>query len=84
MYVFTVFSSTSVSAAYWMDLFETTNTVPGTWEWGDGTPLAYPNTDPWLPGEPGQATSDHAALSKADTLLYDTVLTSSRHFICEK
>ena len=84
MYVFTVLSTTSVRGSYWIDLRELTSSVPGTWEWGDGTPLHYPSTDPWIPGEPNKASYVRAALSKSTTRLSDTPSTSTKHFICEK
>ena len=82
MYEFTVFSSASGAEFYWTDLRETSGTVPGTWEWGDGTPLHYPSTDPWSPGEPSSAQSDRAALY--NKRLYDLYPTTYRNFICEK
>ena len=68
-------------AAYFIDLIETTQTVPGSWEWGDGTQLNY---DKWGNGQPDQQLS-------TVTILRQDLKFGDRHpsddmfnFICEK
>ena len=80
-YCVSVYSDTSAMAYYWTDLRETTGSVPGSWEWGDGTSLNY---NQWRHGEPSSSTERRAILYKVTTLLWDTTQTSNRHVICEK
>ena len=81
---FAVLNFSSIASSYWTDLLETTKSVPGTWEWGDGTPLHYPSTDPWYPDKSQTASYLRAVLRKRDTFLRDLPSSMDRHFICEK
>ena len=73
--------SKSVSNSYWTDLQETTGSVPGTWQWGDGTLLTY---DLWIPGQPSHASDVTATLRKSDGVMNDISASYSFNFICEK
>ena len=79
--MFSVFSSMSVACCYWTDLREITNSVPGTWIWGDGSPLSY---DQWTPGQPSHVSDVRAPLYKLNTLLYDEESDRLYTFVCQK
>ena len=81
MFLFKVFHATSMGSRYWTDLRELTSTTPGTWVWGDGSPLNYHK---WQSHQPSTDSELRAYLDKGDTRLYDFDANAGFHFICEK
>ena len=79
--VFIDLHSTTVSGFYWTDLREISNSVPGVWQWADGSDLAY---NLWNPGQPNRAHHDRGAIKKETGLLDDDPTYVSFNFICEK
>ena len=78
---YTDFRSTTVSGYYWTDLRDTSRTVPGVWEWGDGTELSYQK---WLTNQPNNANDDRGAMHKFNSLFNDGSPSFPAHCICEK
>ena len=70
-----------VRQGYHIGLHELTRTVPGEWQWLDGTPLTY---DKWQPGQPKYGAEWAAMLYKQDLLMGDVRPTYPLvPFICE-
>ena len=66
---------------YNVNLHKLTGTVPGTWEWGDGTPLSY---NRWGSTQPNYIHAKTVVLLLPDIQFNDVPDTLVTSFICEK
>ena len=79
--LFTVYSDTTVVDFYYTDLRKTSDDLPGTWLWGDGTLLDY---DKWKEGYPKDVEKTKTKFLKETQLMEDSSGNAPYHFICEK
>ena len=63
------------------DAREIEGKVPGTWIWGDNTPLNY---NPWRDGEPNLASQRRAVIKAPLGKMVDIDYIQQKSVLCEK